>query len=316
MAIKVYHGFGHTHDMTIFGHVFRKTIPQPHHYSTNPIRNIFRLLRLFFVKPIPDVPVEVKWEEQLIGVNTASDGFFRAEWTAARETTAGWHPIEVRSANDPGIVGEGSMFIPHRTQYAFISDIDDTVMLSHSGTIWRRLGELLFRNPRSRQVFPGVARHYELLAGAHTTADAPNPFFYVSSSEWNLYDYLREVFDHNGLPNGAFLLNQVKRWYELYRTGKTSHEGKLLRILRLFELFPLQRFVLMGDNSQRDPAIYAKLAERYGDRILAVYIRQVNHSRETATRAILSTLEEKGIHTLLFRHSEEAIAHSASIGLI
>jgi len=155
-----------------------------------------------------------------------------------------------------------------------------------------------------------------LLSSAHTRLDAPNPFFYISSSEWNLYDYLQTVFKKNHLPEGAFLLNQVKRWYELWKTGKTKHEGKLLRVLRILKVFPHQRFVFFGDNSQSDPAIYAKLAEQFSHRMFAVYIRNVRLKNEQLTRQLLQSMAEKNIHVLLFKESAEAIAHSRQIGLI
>jgi phosphatidate phosphatase APP1 len=178
------------------------------------------------------------------------------------------------------------------------------------------LKELLFKNPHTRSIFPDVEKHYSLLAKAHTTPEAPNPFFYVSSSEWNLYDYLRDLFTFQKLPNGVFLLNQFKRWKDVWKTGKTKHEGKLLRILRVFEVFPKQRFVLMGDSSQSDPAIYSKLVEKYGSRIFAVYIRNVSGKKEASARELLSAISKKGIHVLLFKESSEAIVHSKQIGLI
>ena len=124
------------------------------------------------------------------------------------------------------------------------------------------------------------------------------------------------VFKKNSLPEGAFLLSQAKRWYELWKTGKTKHEGKLLRILRVLEVFPNQRFVLFGDNSQSDPGIYATLAEKYADRLFAVYIRNIKPLNEKATIEILRSIEEKGVHVFLFNESAEAIAHSKKVGLI
>ncbi len=319
LGVKVYHGFGHKHDIVLFGHVFQHKPSFSQNYSDNPFVNMFRMLRLFFVKPLPRIPVKLQWGPQTLDGRTELDGFYRFEWVSETETAAGWYQVEVQSVDHSGQVtgqGEGKVFIPHITQYAFISDIDDTVMVSHSSTIWRRMKELLFKNSKTRMVFSDVAAHYKLLAQAHTTPDSPNPFFYVSSSEWNLYDYLRDVFQHKELPEGAFLLNQVKRWYELWKTGKTKHEGKLLRILRIFQVFPNQRFILMGDNSQSDPGIYAKLGEKYADRIFAVYIRLVNEDKRLPALQHLDALNKKGIHTLLFEHSSEAIAHSRAIGLI
>lgn len=318
IAIKVYHGFGHKHDLLVFGHVFRKNAKVHTHYTHNPVQNLFRLLKLFFLKPVPDIPLSLEWEGQSVKGESEKDGFFHIEWSSDKETDAGWHSVKVSCNNKqvPCLPGEGKIFIPHLTQFGFISDIDDTILISHSATIGKRLKELMFKNPYTRSIFPGVAEHYSLLAKAHTTPEAPNPFFYVSSSEWNLYDYLRDLFTFQKLPNGAFLLSQFKRWNEFLRTGKTKHAGKLLRILRVFEVFPKQRFVLLGDNSQSDPAIYNKLAEKYGHRIFAVYIRNVSEKQEAITRKLLSDIADKGIHVLLFKDSQEAIEHSKVIGLI
>jgi len=316
-SIKVYHGFGHKHDMEVFGHVFNKQRTLRDKYSANVILNMTALFRLFFVKPLPEIPVQLTWQKQKIEGQTEYDGFFRIAWQSVEEVPAGWHNVEVSGQNGIGIqTGHGKIFVPHITQFGFISDIDDTVMVSHSATVGKRLKELLFKNPADRIIFKDTALHYELLSSAHTTLDAPNPFFYISSSEWNLYDYLRMIFKKNHLPEGAFLLNQAKRWYQLWKTGKTKHEGKLLRILRVLKTFPNQQFVLFGDNSQSDPDIYAALAESYSHRLFAVYIRQVRSENNDRTEKILQSIKEKKIHVLLFRESAEAISHSRSIGLI
>lgn len=317
--VKIYHGFGHTHNLVVFGHVFRKKPAVRFRYRDNVFVNIYHLLKLFMVRPLPGVRVQLVLEDEVIEGRTEADGFFRFEWEARKEIKAGWHPVKANSIDRKGQVsstGEGKVFIPHSTQYAFISDIDDTVMISHSATIWRRLQELFVKNARTRNVFDHVGEHYSLLAEAHTSDETQNPFFYVSSSEWNMYDYLREFFDHNNLPEGAFLLNQVKRWYQLFKTGKTKHEGKLLRIARILLAFPKQQFVLFGDNTQKDPFIYSAVAEKYPGQVYAVYIRNIVPKHEGITKKILASLEEKGIHTCLFKNSLEAIEHSREIGLL
>ncbi|MEJ7661689.1 MAG: phosphatase domain-containing protein [Hymenobacter sp.] len=52
--------------------------------------------------------------------------------------------------------------------------------------------------------------------------DQPNAFFYVSSSEWNLYDFLREFTDHHQLPKGVYQLSQLKRLGQLL-SGQNKH---------------------------------------------------------------------------------------------
>ncbi len=316
--IKVYHGYGHMHDLVLYGHVLKGKPTQRGRLTHNVFANIAGLIRLFFIKPLAGVTIRLQWNDQAFETVTEYDGFFKFEWVSEASVAAGWHPVTVSLAHtaDKKVEGHGNLFVPHSTQYAFISDIDDTVLVSHSASKFKRLRVLFTKNPHSRKAFDDVVRHYHLLSTAHTQPDVPNPFFYVSSSEWNLYNDLNEFFKHNGLPPGAFLLNEIKKWYQLFKTGKTKHQGKLIRVARILEVFPKQRFILLGDNSQSDPDIYAAIAQKYPHKIVAIYIRNINCSRKEATQQVLDSIENKEIHTCLFDDNEEAIRHSRAIGLI
>jgi phosphatidate phosphatase APP1 len=317
--VKVYHGYGHTGDLVLYGHVFKKEPFIFHKSGGGFLRNFIRLIRLFLVKPIADAKLILRFYDQVIEGKAEYDGFFRFEWASNHQLPAGLHYATVDYVSDSGTVlasGTGSLFIPHVTQYAFISDIDDTIMKSFSATVFRRMYELLAHNPDQRRIFQETVNHYKLLRLTYTEAKMPNPFFYVSSSEWNLYDYLKRIFRYNNLPEGVFLLNQVKRWYQLFKTGHTGHSGKLMRISRILQVFPLQRFVLLGDNSQKDPEIYKAIAEKYPKQIAGVYIRNVRSSKAEETTAILQSLQAININACLFVHSSEAIDHGRSIGLL
>ncbi|KQC01508.1 App1 family protein [Pedobacter sp. Hv1] len=319
-SLKIYHGYGHTHNLVVYGHVFKFKATTTQNFSTNFFVNMVHLFKLFVVKPYPFAKVRLNFHGQLVHQKTEYDGFFKFEWQAEHKVAAGWHTVKIEALSEFGdevmAEAEGEIFVPHITQYAFISDIDDTIMVSHSAKLTRRLRELFIKNPRTRRTFPSVQEHYQLLANAHTEAGQPNPFFYVSSSEWNLYDYLLEMFKFNELPEGAFLLNQLKRWKNLFKIGKTGHEGKLLRVMRIINAFPHQLFVFFGDNSQQDPMIYQTIAEKYPLSIAAVYIRNVRPERQAETENFLKKIEQQQIKTCLFTDSEIAIAHSKQIGLI
>ena len=317
--IKVYHGYGHQHNLIVFGHVLVGKAFVQSRYGTNAVSNALRIVKLFFVRPIPDIQVRLKWGEQEFFTTTGTDGFFKFEWESLESVSAGWHTVLVDLLDSQGYdaaPGEGKIFVPHATQYGFISDIDDTVLVSHSATSRKKLRVLFTKNPLSRKTFSDVVRHYRLLSLAHTTPNVLNPFFYVSSSEWNLYDDLNEFFKHNGLPKGAFLLNQIKKWYQLFKTGNTKHQGKLIRIARIIDAFPKQRFVLLGDNSQQDPEIYVMIANKHPENVVAIYIRNISLKKELPTKVLLESIQNKSIHTCQFIHTDEAILHSKSIGLI
>lgn len=319
VSVKIYHGYGHTKNMVVYGHVFKRKAKTKQVYSNNLFVNIIHLLKLFVLKPYPFVKVRLQFFDQTIYNKTEADGFFKFEWKAERDVEAGWHYVKVEAlAADDTVLSssEGKVYVPHITQYAFVSDVDDTVMISHSATIGRRLRELFIKNPRTRKTFPDAAHHYQLLAKSHTEEDQPNPFFYVSSSEWNLYDYLLETFRFNKLPDGAFLLNTLKRWKDLVQTGKTGHEGKLIRVMRILDAFPNQKFVFFGDNSQQDPQIYTSIAEKYPKNIEAIYVRNIRPEKESETLRLLEKANQHNIQTCLFNDSLEAIEHSKKIGLI
>jgi phosphatidate phosphatase APP1 len=319
VSIKVYHGYGHSQNLIIYGNAFKYKARTTQKYSNNLLVNIVYLFKLFILKPYPGLKLRLTFNGQVVYQTSEYDGFFKFEWKSAKEVTAGWHQVKVEAVDDMGTAlaeCSSTVFVPHVTQYAFISDVDDTIMVSHSATVFKRLRELFIKNPRTRKTFKDVQLHYSLLAKSHTTPDQPNPFFFVSSSEWNLYDYLVETFRFNKLPEGVFLLNQIKMWTNLIRSGKTGHEGKLIRVMRIIAAFPNQRFVLFGDNSQRDPFIYASIAEKYPEKIEAIYIRNIVPANEATTLETLNAAKEKGIKTCVFNSSLEAINHSRTIGLI
>ncbi|MFY7909985.1 MAG: App1 family protein [Emticicia sp.] len=319
VTVKVYHGYGHQNNLVVYGHVLAGKSATSSKFSNNLLSNIIHLIKLFLVKPIPKVKVILQWQKQLFETITEADGFFKFEWKSDTKIEAGWHPVIVHLVENQGFAptfGEGKLFVPHATQYGFISDIDDTVLVSHSANTGKKLRVMFTKHPRSRKTFADVVKFYKLLSLAHTSSDLLNPFFYVSSSEWNLYDDLNEFFKHNGLPKGAFLLNNIKKWYELLKTGKTKHEGKLIRVTRILKAFPKQRFILLGDNSQSDPQIYTSIANKYPEQIVAVYIRNISLEKENITTETLDSIQNKSIEICQFKHTDAAIRHAQKIGLL
>lgn len=319
LFLKLYHGYGHTHDIVLYGHVLNNRPFIRKKFSSSPIANIIQLIKLFLVKPVRGAHVRLTWRNQVVETKTSADGFFKLEWKSETHIAAGWHKAiveAVRENTEVAATAHGDFFVPHITQYAFISDIDDTVLISHSASIFRRLKTIFTKNPHTRKTFAGVIKHYQLLAGAHTEDNILNPFFYVSSSEWNLYDDLVEFFNYQHLPKGIFLLSGLKKWYELLKTGKTKHEGKGVRIARIMDVFPQQKFVLLGDNSQKDPEIYAAIARRFPKNIYAIFIRNISPANKNNSIALMKDLPGQHIHTCVFNSNEEAIQYSLMIGLV
>ena len=71
------------------------------------------------------------------------------------------------------------------------------------------------------------------------------------------------------MPDGVYLLSQMKQWYQLLASGQTKHNGKFVRIARVQKEFPHQKFILLGDDTQKDAEIYTRLIKGFKERITA-----------------------------------------------
>lgn len=317
-TVKVYHGYGDADLVLVYGHVFKRSPLPKKTYRKNFISNTFSLIRLFMAKPYAGIRVQLQWHGQVAEAETDIDGFFKLEWKPVAPPASGWHQVTVKIAagEHKGTTGEGKILVPFTTQYAFVSDIDDTFLVSHSSKMGKRLYVLFTKNARTRKPFEGVVRHYQLLSISNAEEGMTNPFFYVSSSEWNLYEYIKEFCRNYQLPEGVYLLSQLKQWHQLLLSGQTKHKGKFMRIARLLKEFPHRKFILLGDDTQQDPFIYASLVEAFPGRILSVYLRHIRKSRKPVVEKLIDQMKQQNVAVCYFKHSDEAILHSQRTGLI
>ncbi|MCH5596610.1 phosphatase domain-containing protein [Niabella ginsengisoli] len=130
---------------------------------------------------MPDALIEVIWQGKNYETRSQKDGFFSLDLPNDNALNSGIYEVEVTLKSGNGTQKLSSAIfqitIPAYNQYTFISDIDDTFLISHSASIFKRLKLLLTRNAHSRQPFEGVVKHYQALQLAQTTEEKPNPFF-------------------------------------------------------------------------------------------------------------------------------------------
>lgn len=321
-SVNVYNGFGNADSVIVMGHVLDLSPRIRRTFNSNWLRNFFSVIRLFMVSPMKGAVVTLDWGDETFVTTTESDGFFRFVFSPTLIQEPGWHEVVVSlipgSPNDSARAeGHGSVYFPHPTQVAYISDVDDTFLISHTSKLRRRLYVLLTSNERSRKPFDGVINHYQQLAMSGTGNETiSNPFFYVSSSEWNLYHFLVGFITFNKLPKGVFLLGQMKQLKDFWKSGQNNHATKFMRIVRVIEAYPSQKFVLLGDDSQQDPMIYQSITEHFPDKVLAVYLRRINKRNFENVSKIAEEIRAKGVECCYFEHSSEAVIHSKKIGLI
>ncbi|KAA8819260.1 App1 family protein [Bifidobacterium vespertilionis] len=159
--------------------------------------------------------------------------------------------------------------IPSEAQVGIISDVDDTIMVTQAPTLWKAAYNLLFLNPRKRAVVPGMNVLYSKIADLFPDA----PFFYLSTSPWNVETSIRHFIRYQGYPEGPLLLRDLDPRPKTFIPTGVQH--KLEFAEQLMADFPHMRFILIGDDGQKDPTTYATIAKRYPGRVICIAIRQL-----------------------------------------
>ncbi|MCV9387834.1 App1 family protein [Reichenbachiella ulvae] len=315
-TIVPYRGYGTSAKVYLKGQVLENRPAFISNEDDKKRRNLKHMLARYLSTVIPEAKVEISFRGKKAMAETDESGYF-STWLEMEEGNQeyGWQTVEYRLLEGEytkEVIKTGKALIVNPSaRYGVISDIDDTILVSHATQILRKLRLILIKNAKTRLPFEGVKKFYDRLAGNGKS----NPIFYVSSSEWNLYDFLVDFFSTRQLPKGPFLLQNFKSsLLDLIRSGGGSHQHKIDKIDRLMSLFPDLKFVLIGDSGQRDPEIYAHAARHYSDRVLAVFIRSVGRKKELDEELVSETLS-LGVPMLLVEDTEEAYDHATSAGL-
>lgn len=218
-------------------------------------------------------------------------------WEAVTLSTPG-REVQAASVEVP-ILAPGS-----DDQWGVISDIDDTVIETGATNFFKNWRRVLAERPSDRLAVPGAASLYGMIARDHRLPT--RPFFYVSSSPWNLYGFLTEFMELNAIPHGPMFLKDIGiDETKFMKTGHAEHKLEAIRTIAAF--YPERRFLLMGDNGQHDVEIYAQAVRDYPGRIGAVMIRDVSGScREGRNAAHLADIAAAGVPTYCAEGFDEA----------
>ncbi|PRP67459.1 App1 family protein [Nonlabens agnitus] len=203
---------------------------------------------------------------------------------------------------------------PSTTAYGVISDIDDTIMKTGVTSFLklRVAFNTFFKNFDQRSPFKDAASFYQLLHRGPSGKDQ-NPMFYLSNSPWNLYRYLEKFVDFHGFPKGPILLRDFPTPWD--RTPKKKRPHKEHELINILKHYPDQQFILIGDAGEHDTTYYTNAATEYPERVKAIYIRAVNHSKKMAAIKEMADAFEI-CPVLLVKESSEAIKHARGMGWI
>lgn len=316
--IKLYRGYANEQELIVMGHVFKPTKKVEYDFQDKNFKNASSIIGMYRMKTWPNADIYLKHNGKIIHTRTLADGYFKF-CIPLNQVDYGWVEYEVSLTYHEKTITAKELYIrPLIDHLGIISDIDDTFLVSYTLNPLRKLYNLLFHNVNRRKIFEDVTVHYQALSQSGRDGHQElNTFFYVSSSEWNLYRFIVKFTEIHQLPKAVLLLKDIKTSLsQFFWTGRGGHNHKFEKIKHILEFYPNLKYVLIGDDSQEDPFLYEAIAKIFPLTIQAIYIRQTAKNKKNKVIRTLQNLESLSVEVCYFKKSKEAIAHSKKIGLI
>ncbi|MEO6550011.1 MAG: phosphatase domain-containing protein [Ferruginibacter sp.] len=287
------------------------------------LNNLLNMYKRFESDEIPGARLKVELPGEEHFVMSDKEGYFVLNLAPVTPIINQqlWHPVTLQLVAAPVPFTPGLQVIaevmipPPDAEYGIISDIDDTIVKTGATNLLAMSRATFLNNAKTRLPFAGVAEFYKALQLSRN-GKRNNPFFYVSSSPWNLYDLLKEFLDLNGITAGPLLLRDFGLENDSF-SGKGHMGHKLKEITQILQAYPHLNFILIGDSGQEDPAIYKQVVKNFPGRILAIYIRDVQlPERRKLALEFSETLKELKVEMIIVENTVNAAEHAAERGFI
>ncbi|MCB0629158.1 MAG: phosphatase domain-containing protein [Saprospiraceae bacterium] len=285
-------------------------------------RNVVNTYKRFNSREIWGAKVDIRVGEQSFLLQSDREGYFELDIATPKSflqpANAWLHPI-IDLIRTPWTTvdqqSEGEVLFPIQPKFGVITDIDDTII--HTGVasrlMWRAIYRTILKNAGSRVSIKEASAFFRALSKDQTTDQFFNPVFYVSNSPWNLYDLIDDFLRFNQLPKGPILLRDLGLPTDPRPSGYKGH--KFETISRILHTYPDLKFVLIGDSGEKDTDIYLDVTQQFPGRIIAIYIRDVQHQGRTAR--VRNLIENSGrAEVKLLTHFGEAVPHAEALGLL
>ncbi len=257
------------------------------------LTNLRQMISLFLTDEVADVTVKSGAYEAV----SDEEGYFTLILPRS-DTAPGWTDMHV----DAPVNANLPILVSHpEAEFGVISDIDDTMMETGAYSLWRNLWTSMTGNALTRHVFPDAVKLMQVL---HRDL---NPVFYVSSSPWNLHQFLEDIFERNGLVRGPKFLRDLGISETKLITG-THGDHKGSAVDHILAANPDLGFVLIGDTGQHDAEVYLHAAERHPGRILRVILRAPGPGADTKDMDFAHKIERMGIPVHVGADYSRAIA--------
>ncbi len=306
MSADIYHAVEHSEGVSVKGRVLLAKKWRHPRVKDHPIVNLLQMIRRWTTPERPFSLVRLSVGGATVEQRADRQAYFKIDIPASevksKELLIELPESKVSHSRTMKIRRSGN-----DARCVVISDIDDTVLVTHVARTLRMIATTLFGNALTRQLFPGTAELYRALRhGTTPNIRERNPIIYVTSSPFNLHALLRLVFKENGLPDGAYFMTDwgidIDKWFKI---GHAEHKSQSIE--QAFNWHPQKPVILVGDSSQHDTDVYVETALAHPGKVDQILIRDVtgpDHIEQFQDK--VKELRDSGTDFAFFRDSAEA----------
>ncbi len=144
--------------------------------------------------------------------------------------------------------------------FIVISDLDDTIKISHSTSSLSTLGHGLFDN----DIYAGMNALFSVF---FKCKQQDTNLFIVSASPQFLDDKVNKLLKKHHFPDARVIL---KDW-----TGDSDTYAFKVKTITDIMNATTSPVILLGDDTSKDPLVYTEIKKRFGNRVLDVYIHRI-----------------------------------------
>ena len=268
-----------------------------HSSPSSIIGNTARILRSYFRPTYSKREIYIKTDTATAKVRTSRKGHFSVIFDLPSDSGIEMHTDKGEELAIPQ--DYPAFFQNTASPVEVISDLDDTVLLSHTASLFKRIGTILFVLPRKRKPVVFTYELFQHFQGLNFRIT------YLSKSESNLFSLIAGVLRHNRLPAGPLLLTPYLRFRQLFNPKK-GKDYKLRHLQTFMDNMPHKRFILLGDDTQRDMEVYTEIAKQYPSQVLMVYIRQTGFGRSERQQELWEKLADTNVNAMYFNDGDSA----------
>lgn len=245
--------------------------------------NLRQMVSLFVTDEVADVRVTGA------GIETLSDAEGYVRLTVAGDVPHGWTDVPVKIAGQDGPAVPFPARVPGPyADHLVLSDIDDTMIETGAHSLTRNLWTTFTGSALTRKVHPDAKSLMEAMVEA-----GRNPVFYVSSSPWNLHDFLNALFTRHDLPRGPMFLRDLGLTEEGVGNSHLTHKGAAIDTILAAN--PDLQAYLMGDSGQKDAVVYRDAIRRHPGRIRGVALREPAPGEGADDATAIADIKAEGV---------------------